>query len=179
MQKAYYEKNKEKISEQRKEKRKNRTTEQIQRDKDRSRLNYEANKGDWYKRNRQWRKDHPEEYKEMSRESYHRRKNDPKNIKSFLLKNARGRAAKKNLEFNLTKDDIFLPDVCPIMNKPFDRDSRKYGYSLDRIDPTQGYTKDNIWVISQIANAMKWDSNPEERIAFARWVLSLEGGGLL
>lgn len=51
------------------------------------------------------------------------------------------------------------------MNKPFDRDSRKYGYSLDRIDPTQGYTKDNIWVISQIA--------------FARWVLSLEGGELL
>ena len=30
-----------------------------------------------------------------------------------------------------------------------------YGYSLDRKDPNKGYTKDNVWVISQIANAMK------------------------
>jgi hypothetical protein len=59
---------------------------------------------------------------------------------------------------------------------PFDRNSRRYGYSLDRIDPTKGYTKDNVWVISQIANAMKWDSTAEERIKFAEWVLSLEGG---
>lgn len=52
----------------------------------------------------------------------------------------------------------------------------KYAYSLDRKDPTQGYTKDNVWVISQIANAMKWDSTKEERVLFANWVLSLEGG---
>lgn len=43
-----------------------------------------------------------------------------------------------------------------------------YSYSLDRKDPNKGYTKDNVWVISQIANAMK----------FAKWVLSLEGGVL-
>ena len=45
-----------------------------------------------------------------------------------------------------------------------------YGYSLDRKDPNKGYTKDNVWVISQIANAMK--------LLFAKWVLSLEGGVL-
>lgn len=50
---------------------------------------------------------------------------------------------------------------------------------VDRKDPTQGYTKDNVWVISQLANAMKWDSTKEERLAFAKWVMSLEGGGLL
>ena len=53
-----------------------------------------------------------------------------------------------------------------------------YSYSLDRKDPNKGYTKDNVWVISQIANAMKWDSTPEERVLFAKWVLSLEGGVL-
>lgn len=41
-----------------------------------------------------------------------------------------------------------------------------YSYSLDRKDPNKGYTKDNVWVISQIANAI------------AKWVLSLEGGAL-
>ena len=35
--------------------------------------------------------------------------------------------------------------------------------------------KENVWVISQLANAMKWDSTREERIAFANWVLSSEG----
>lgn len=43
----------------------------------------------------------------------------------------------------------------------------------------KGYTKDNVWVISQIANAMKWDSTHEERVLFAKWVLSLEGGEFL
>ena len=38
------------------------------------------------------------------------------------------------------------------------RSTRKYGYSLDRKDPTKGYTKDNY--------------------GFAKWVLSLEGGVL-
>jgi hypothetical protein len=32
----------------------------------------------------------------------------------------------------------------------------------------------NTDVISQLANAMKWDSTPEERLAFANWVLSSE-----
>lgn len=39
-----------------------------------------------------------------------------------------------------------------------------------------GYTKENVWVISQLANAMKWDSNREERLAFANWILTSEGG---
>ena len=46
----------------------------------------------------------------------------------------------------------------------------------DKKDPTKGYTSDNVWVISQLANAMKWDSTPEERKAFANWVLTEEIG---
>ena len=112
--------------------------------------------------------------RKLSSLSYHRRKSDPNNIKAYILKNAKSRASKKGLDFNLTEDDIILPEKCPILNIPLSKDSRRYGYSLDKIDPKGGYTKNNIWVISQLANAMKWDSTPEERLAFANWVLSSE-----
>lgn len=61
------------------------------------------------------------------------------------------------------------------MNVPFDK-SRRYSRSLDRIIPELGYVPGNVQVISQLANAMKWDSTREERIAFANWVLASEGG---
>lgn len=137
---------------------------------------YLRNKEKVSQQGKDWRKNNHDRYKQMSKESYHRRKSDPKNIISFLLKHAKARAIQKGIEFNLIGEDIYLPDICPILKIPFDKNSRRYSYSLDRINPNKGYTKDNIWVISQIANAMKWDSTHEERILFAKWVLSLEGG---
>lgn len=93
---------------------------------------------------------------------------------SFLLKDARVRAKRKNLPFDLLPEDLLpLPDICPVLNVPFDK-SRRYSRSLDRIIPELGYVKGNVQVISQLANAMKWDSTREERIAFANWVLSSE-----
>lgn len=137
---------------------------------------YQKNKDKIRKRVKEERAKNPEKYRAWSNASHHRRKNDITNIKKILLKWARARAKQKNIEFNLVEDDISLPEVCPIMKVPFDKNTRKYSYSLDRKDPTKGYTKDNVWVISQIANAMKWDSTKEERVLFANWVLSLEGG---
>lgn len=137
---------------------------------------YQQNKEKLQKQNKEWANKNKERDKELKRISWHRRKNDPLNIKKILLKWAKSRATKKGLIFNLTEEDIILPEICPIMKVPFDRSNRKYAYSLDRKDPNKGYTKDNVWVISQIANAMKWDSTKEEREAFAYWVLSLEGG---
>ncbi len=112
----------------------------------------------------------------LSRESYHRCKSKDKNIIYFMLKNAKSRAMQKGYEFNLTEEDIILPTHCPILGVPLSKDGRRYGYSLDKKDPTKGYTSDNVWVISQLANAMKWDSTPEERKAFANWVLTEEIG---
>jgi hypothetical protein len=34
--------------------------------------------------------------------------------------------------------------------------------SIDRIDPSKGYTPDNVWLISQRANRIKNDATPEE-----------------
>lgn len=61
-------------------------------------------------------------------------------------------------------------------NKPLILNHFKWTPSIDRIDATKGYTKDNIQVISKQANAMKWDSTKEELVEFAKGVLALEGG---
>jgi hypothetical protein len=139
---------------------------------------YENNKNKFYEMGKQWREENREKDREVKLESYHSNKNNIINIKKSLLKNARARATKKGIKFNITIADIYIPELCPILQIPFNRDTRRYSYSLDRKDPTKGYTKDNVWVISQIANAMKWDSTHEERVLFAKWVLSLEGGEL-
>lgn len=114
--------------------------------------------------------------KSLMNASYHRRKIVPKNIIKNLFKYAKSRAQKKNIPFLIQEEDIKLPEKCPIFRTPFIKGDIKYTYSIDRINSTLGYTKENIQVISKLANAMKWDSTREERLAFAKWILSSEGG---
>ena len=82
-------------------------------------------------------------------------KSRKRNIASDMLKHAKYRAKKKNLEFNLTIKDIVIPDICPVLGIPI----KPYGFhnspSIDRIDNTKGYTKDNIIIVSFRANEYK------------------------
>lgn len=138
---------------------------------------YKRNKEEQYRRNKESKTIDPEKWKKWARDSHHRRNNDPEKLISFLLKYAKIRAIKKNLPFDLEPADLApLPDVCPVFGVSFDK-SRRYSRSLDRIIPDKGYVRDNVRVISQLAHAMKWDSTPEERLAFAKWILASEGGG--
>ncbi len=95
-----------------------------------------------------------------------------------MLQRAKSRAGYKGHEFSITLEDIVIPAICPVLNIPLVVHSgRSGGYkdspSLDRIDNTKGYTKDNIQVISQQANAMKLSATKEELLAFAQWVLEV------
>lgn len=84
---------------------------------------------------------------------------------------AKGRASKSGLEFNIDKEDIIIPDICPVLKTPFERNTY-YTMSLDRIDSSKGYIKGNVQVLSFKANVMKNSASKEELIKFAEWILN-------
>lgn len=89
-----------------------------------------------------------------------------------LVNSARQRAKNKGLEFDITHEDIHIPEMCPILNRPLERFT-PYAPSIDRIDSSRGYTKDNVWVISRRANLMKNDGTLEDLKEFAKWAIKL------
>lgn len=97
-------------------------------------------------------------------------------IETKMRNRAQQRARQSNIEFSLSKEDIIVPEKCPILGIPLichkgSPGGKKNSPSLDRIDSTKGYTKDNIWVISHLANQMKSHSSIKEMKNFAKWVL--------
>lgn len=75
-----------------------------------------------------------------------------------LLTWARYRAKKKGLEFDLELDDLVIPSHCPLLGipmKPGQGVPTDYSPTLDRTDPTKGYVKGNVLVISNLANRIK------------------------
>lgn len=88
-----------------------------------------------------------------------------RNKEACILQQAKCRAKKYNLPFNLELSDIKIPLLCPILGIPLSRSSagRCDGSpSLDRIIPSLGYVKDNIIVISNRANRIKSDASLQE-----------------
>ena len=98
-------------------------------------------------------------------EKQRRNKDWKHNARKVLLSNAKQRAKKLNIEFTLTKDDIVIPDTCPVFGFPLKREEREswmYAPSIDRIDNTKGYIKENIIIVSRRANILKKDATIEE-----------------
>jgi len=97
-------------------------------------------------------------------------------LETKMRNRAQQRSRKSGIEFKLNKEDIIIPDKCPILGIPLIAHKGKPGGknnspSLDRINPKKGYTKDNIWVISHLANQMKSHSTEEEMLVFANWII--------
>jgi PP-loop superfamily ATP-utilizing enzyme len=85
---------------------------------------------------------------------------------------AKRRAKVKNMEFDISITDIQIPELCPVFGVPMVVNT-EYAASLDRIDSSKGYTKDNIQVISNKANILKNDATIAELKLFANWVNTL------
>lgn len=92
-----------------------------------------------------------------------------KYLKRYLLQLAKNRAKHLKLDFDLDISDINIPEECPVLKVPF-KFKTKYAMSLDRIDPSKGYVKNNVQIISRKANLMKQDATQQELRNFANWV---------
>lgn len=85
-----------------------------------------------------------------------------------MLMRAKVRAKRDGVPFDITPDDIVIPERCPIFNTPLIISGGKKGPkddspSLDKRIPSLGYVKGNIEVISFKANRLK-SSNTEETL---------------
>lgn len=95
-----------------------------------------------------------------------------------LLAVKKSQANKNNILFDLREEDVVYPDVCPILGIPLEHGDKILGDSsptIDRINPSLGYTRGNIQVISLLANRMKNSANPEQLLKFADWVYKTYG----
>lgn len=93
------------------------------------------------------------------------RKWQKKNYPRLLWYSARSRAKKVGLEFSLLPEDVVIPKFCPILGiEIIEFGDRKQGHgaSIDRLDSSKGYTKDNIIVCSLRANMLKNNGTKEE-----------------
>lgn len=86
-----------------------------------------------------------------------------------LLNSSRARAKAKNREHTLTRQDLLdlypTDGRCPIFGIKLEWNTkgfRENSPSIDRIDSTKGYTRDNVQIISWKANRIKGYASVEE-----------------
>lgn len=85
----------------------------------------------------------------------------------YLLYNPKARAKKNGWEFDLTPEDIVIPSHCPVLGVKLtppgtNGKDNNYGPSVHRVDPTKGYVKGNVMIVSWRANDLIKDGSLEE-----------------
>jgi len=140
---------------------------------------YQENKERIKKRTKRWKKDNKarcavlyhdwylKHKTEVLKQGYQWKMDYP--VK-YLIATAKSRAKNQGREFNLSAEDLHVPTHCPISghklvwhfgkNKP--RKHWDNSPSIDRIDSSKGYTKDNVVVISWRMNRLKNNATPKE-----------------
>jgi hypothetical protein len=112
--------------------------------------------------------------KEHAKQSSEWRKENPEKA---MLTRAKSRAINKNLEFDLILEDVVIPDLCPILGIKLEKANgiaSDNSPSIDRLDSSKGYTKNNIIVCSYRANRIKSDSSFEDIEKLYNWYKKME-----
>lgn len=99
-----------------------------------------------------------------------------------LLTQAKHRAKKRGLPFNIELEDIPIPAYCPVLGIPIHTSGRRGNCanspSIDRIIPSLGYVKGNVLVVSVQANRIKTNATPEEiQLVASFYAKLLDGNG--
>ena len=97
----------------------------------------------------------------------------------LMIWNAKHRAKKLNVCFEINVQNIYIPPKCKYLDIPLTTIRGKgkldTNASLDRIDSTKGYTPDNVEVISFLANRMKNNATIEQLKTFAKNIDKIYG----
>lgn len=130
-----------------------------------------------------------EKYKKARKEARHRwlskkenrqraytldKQSRERNITTSMLYMAKKRAKVKGIDFNITKEDLLVPEICPILEIPIkfgDKSCYFNSPTLDRIDVTKGYVKGNVRIISMLANSMKNAATIEQLYIFSKNII--------
>ena len=105
---------------------------------------------------------------------------DPLLWAKHKLPGLRHRAKKLGIPFNLTKEDLIVPEICPVLGIPLILKGGATGRvnpnnpSVDRIRPSLGYVKGNVRVISLRANHLKSDATIEELNKVLAYMMEFE-----
>jgi len=121
----------------------------------------------WYSEHKDQLFEKHREYREINKDdlSIKKRKYREDNIEKQLLFNAKKRAIKYDLEFNIDITDIDVLKNCPLLEIEMEVNHnhlKDSSFTLDRIDNAKGYIKGNVWVISYKANRSKNNATIEE-----------------
>lgn len=102
-----------------------------------------------------------------------RYKQSSANREYILFKSARTRAKAKQVPFTITKEDIIIPDICPVLGIKLEsgtKEDKLKSPSLDKVIPEIGYIKNNIMVISFKANWIKNFGTADEHEKVAQYI---------
>ena len=121
----------------------------------------------------------PEIAREVSNRALENRKKSRKiDPRTQLLADARKRAKRKGMEYDLTKEDLVVPETCPVLGLILEVGEGKRqpnSPSIDRIDNSKGYVRGNVAIISLRANALKNDGTIEELKAIVKYMEENDG----
>lgn len=124
-----------------------------------------------------WRGRNPKRAKEILKRSI--KKNKAERPLEMMVRTASYRAPRLGVPFEITEDDVFIPEVCPVLGIPLKMNDSTEPYgrpddmpTLDRVNPSLGYVKGNVCVISMRANRLKQDASLSELEALVAYVKS-------
>ena len=90
---------------------------------------------------------------------YYRRENHTR----LWLYRLKHKSTQLGLPFNLDESDLVIPNYCPILGiELVIGDNKDNAPSVDRMVPSKGYTKGNVFIISNRANRIKNNATVDE-----------------
>lgn len=184
-QKAYREKNKERIAEKQKKWRE----ENVEKLREYYAKYRKENAEKYAELNKIWREQNSEEHKAQRAEyrvnnkesiAMRNRRYYEANPEVHILASIRSRCAKLGIPFDLTVEDIHPPTHCPVLGIELARNHkgsksgpRPNSPAVDRIIPELGYVRGNVLVVSHLANSIKQNATPEQILKVAEFYAKL------